>query len=74
MCVYHAMQMIAAKWSPDKTRYTHIHTQSHMYMCIARIQNTHLSTGIPVAGAREGGMVLGVRSALPPAHSRTEGK
>ena len=28
----------------------------------------------PVAGAREGGMVLGVRSALPPAHSRTEGK
>ena len=29
---------------------------------------------VPVAGAREGGMVLGVRSALPPAHSRTEGK
>lgn len=29
---------------------------------------------VPVAGAREGCMVLGVRSALPPAHSRTEGK
>lgn len=43
-------------------------------MHIPKFKVIPLPRDAPVAGAREGCMVLGVRSALPPAHSRTEGK
>lgn len=58
----------------QKSLYMHMPIYTYAYILIPNFKAINLPRDTPVAGAREGCMVLGVRSALPPAHSRTEGK
>ena len=58
----------------QKSLYMHMPIYTYAYILIPNFKAINLPRDTPVAGAREGGIVLGVRSALPPAHSRTEGK
>ena len=58
----------------QKSLYMHMPIYTYAYILIPNFKAINLPRDTPVAGAREGCMVLGVRSAIPPAHSRTEGK
>lgn len=50
----------------QKSLYMHMPIYTYAYILIPNFKAINLPRDTPVAGAREGGMVLGVRNALPP--------